>query len=52
MLTSTAVLQNPWSQNRLVDDANSVPALHEDQKVHEALAQHWAREPDVDSVAG
>lgn len=52
VLTSTAVLQKPWSQNRLVEPAYRVPAEHDDQKLHEDEAQHCAREPDDERVAG
>jgi hypothetical protein len=52
VLTSTAVLQNPWSQRSDVDCANSVPAEQADQKTHEEPEQHWAREPEDERVAG
>jgi hypothetical protein len=50
--TSTAVLQYPWSQKSDVWLANSVPAEHEDQKVQLVEAQHCARDPERERVAG
>jgi hypothetical protein len=52
-LTITPVLQNPLSQKTLVDSATRVPAEHEEKKLHGSLAaQHWAREPLRERVAG
>ncbi|CAN9348153.1 unnamed protein product [Alternaria alternata] len=48
--TTTAVLQYPWSQNKLVCGEKRVAALQDDQKMQSELpgAQHWAYDPEVE----